>query len=122
MKSNVICLGYLWHKKKSERGHHRTYEELTFKEGFSTTRSHLLCSPGQGPLHSLIILKLEYLGGVFGEILIWIPWAGTEKAHLSVVELLVHGNILGGVELISILDATVGTVIAWRIKTRPNSY
>src|SRR5882724_8706777 len=122
MKSNVICLGYLWHKKKSERGHHRTYEELTFKEGFSTTRSHLLCSLAQGPLHSLVILKLEYLGRVFGEILIWIPRAGTERAHPSVAESLVCGNILGGVELISILEATVGTVIAWRMKTHPESY
>ena len=69
------------------------------KEGFSITRSHILCSPVQGPLCSLIILKLEYLGRVFGEILIWIPWAGTERVHLSVVELLAHRNILGGVKL-----------------------
>src|SRR5882724_4784425 len=109
-------------KKKSEQGHHRIDEELTFKEDFSTTRSHLLCSPVQGPLHSSVILKLEYLGGVFGEILIWIPRAGMERAHPSVVELFACGNILGGVELISILEATVGTVIAWRTKTRPDSY
>src|SRR5882724_5295604 len=69
-------------KKKSERGHHRIDEELTFKEGFSTTRSHLLCSPVQGPLCSSVILKLEYLGRVFGEILIWIPQAGMESTSL----------------------------------------
>src|SRR5882724_7601442 len=109
-------------KKKSERGHHRIDEELTFKEGFSTTRSHLLCSPAQGLLHSSIILKLEYLGGVFGESLIWIPWAGTEKVHPSVAESLARGNILGGVQLVSILEATMGMVIAWRKKTRPDSY
>src|SRR5882724_8277169 len=85
-------------------------------------RSHLLCSPAQGLLHSSVILKLEYLGGVFGEILIWIPWAGTERVHPSVAESLACGNILGGDELISILEATVRTVIAWRMKTRPDSY
>src|SRR5882724_8529748 len=109
-------------KKKSEQGHHRIDEECTFKEGFSTTRSHVLCSPAQGPLHSSVILKLEYLGRVFGEILIWIPWAGTERVHPSVAESLVCRNSLGGVELVSILEATMGTVIAWRTKTRPDSY
>src|SRR5882724_11687932 len=92
-------------KKKSERGHHRIDEELTFKEGFSTTRSHLLCSLAQGPLHSSIILKLEYLGGVFGEILIWIPQAGMERAHCSVAELLACRNILGG----------VSSSVSWRL-------
>src|SRR5882724_81640 len=96
---------------------------LSLRQTHIKTRSHLfLCSPAQGPLHSLIILKSEYLGGVFGEILIWIPWAGTERVHPSVVELLVHGNILGDVKLISILEATMGTVIAWRMETRPYSY
>ena len=87
------------------------------------TRSHLLlCSLAQGPLHSSIILKLEYLGRVFGEILIWIPWAGIERVDPSVVESLVCGNIFGGVKLVSILKATMGMVIAWRTKTRPDSY
>ena len=101
-------------KKKSELGHHRIDEELTFKEGSSTsmlplrgtyikTRSHLLCSPVQGPLHSSIILKLEYLGRVFGEILIWFTQAGTERVHPSVAESLTCGNILGGIKLVSIL-------------------
>jgi len=121
-------------KKKSEQRHHRIDEELTFNGGSSTsmlplrgthinTRSHLLlCSPVKGLLCSSIILKLEYLGIVLGEILIWIPQAGMERAHPSVEELLAHGNILGGVKLISILEATMGMVIAWRMKTRPDSY
>ena len=41
--------------------------------------SHLLCIPVQGQLHYLFIFKLEYIGGVFGEILIWIPWAGRKE-------------------------------------------
>src|SRR5882724_2772861 len=95
---------------------------LPLRGTHNKTRSHPLCSPAQGPLCSLIILKLEYLGRVFGEILIWIPQAGTERVHPSVVELLAHRNFLGSVELVSILEATVGMVIAWRTKTRPDYY
>jgi len=117
-------------KKKWER-HHRIDEELTFKEGSSTsmlplrgtyikTRSHLLCSPVQGPLHSSIILTGISWQSLWGDNHMD-PMGWYRRAHPTVAESLAHGNILGGVKLISILEATMGMVIAWRMKTRPDS-
>jgi len=106
--SPMLLFEVSWHKqeKNVSEGTIELMRNLHLKKAFLLvccdwgglhvkTRSHLLCSPAQGAAVFFDYPQLEYLGGVFGEILIWNPMGGTERVHPSVVELLAHETSLG---------------------------